>query len=243
MKARPILMNGDMVRAVMREIEQPGRGKTQTRRFVNPEPNPRISEKFPHPMVRDGRLFFCASRQDEYPMWEHPMFCPYGQPGDLLYVRETFGHGWSYGGGDPVVFYRATGDGWIGSDAFPPADVMNGRFGVSSGQPACSVSKNTKWTPSIHMPRWASRITLQITDVRVERLQDISEEDAVAEGIDYPTFAGRQPDDLPDVAPSDVFAKLWDSIYGTWAENPWVWVIEFKPILANVDDVLREQNA
>ena len=218
MKARPILMNGDMVRAVMREIEQPGSGKTQTRRVV---------KKKHLPFLKDILNGFLDGNWNQRPL-------PYGQPGDLLWVRETFGHGWNYGGGDPVVFYRSTGDGWIGSEAFPPADVMNGRFGVSSGQPACSVSKNTKWTPSIHMPRWASRITIQITDVRVERLQDISKEGALAEGV-------TAPDSSSTVRCA--FASLWESIYGNWHDNPWVWVIEFRPVLANVDDVLREQNA
>ena len=79
----------------------------------------------------------------------------------------------------------------------------------------------TKWTPSIHMPRWASRITLEITGVRVERLQDISEEDAISEGTPFPCggWVGG-------------YQKLWESIHGpgSWDLNPWVWVVEFKRV-------------
>jgi uncharacterized protein YhfF len=117
--------------------------------------------------------------------------CPYGQPGDRLWVRET----WAKAGeiGDETE-YRADND-----------DPTAG-----------------KWRPSIHMPRWASRITLEITAVRVERLQEISEADAMAEGVsDSANYSAR-----------DHFHRLWLEINGpeSWIKNPWVWIIEFKRV-------------
>lgn len=258
MKTKRILFQGDMVRAIL------GGRKTQTRRIVNPQFGP---DAEPEEMCavtpegwqtggHSGRWWDACEGNDE-----KAIFCLYGQPGDLLYVQETWAKGWNYGGGGPVVFYRATGDGWIGSERHPPADVMNGRFGTSSREPACSAPSNVKWTPSIHMPRWASRLALEITGVRVERVQDISEEDANAEGLKGLSKDGSltkyglpDADGLPGnddsgwhwaewcASPRDAFRKLWDSIneprgYG-WDANPWVWVIEFRAIQANVDDVL-----
>ena len=121
-----------------------------------------------------------------------------------------------------------------------------------------------KWTPSIHMPRWASRLTLEITDVRVERVQAITETGAEAEGCESDEYLERLEHfeccaprglDIPVIGPTmrGEFEYLWDSIYGStkslgfypgdlnWSRNPWVWVIEFKVIHANVDDVLKGQ--
>ena len=140
--------------------------------------------------------------------------CPYGQPGgDRLYVRETFGHFERNENFAPgcEVFYRADGE----SLAVEP------------------------WRPSIHMPRWASRITLEITGVRVERLQEISEADAKAEGADCLTWSGIEGTaaDLIDWPLKEVahphrngFAVLWESINGpeSWNANPWVWVVSFR---------------
>lgn len=101
-------------------------------------------------------------------------------------------------------------------------------------------ASDIRWTPSIHMPRWASRITLEITGVRIERLNSISQEDAQAEGMELtgwrPTYS--DPDSGGEVwTPYDNFAQLWESIYGeeSWKANPWVWVIEFK-VVPNVQD-------
>ncbi|ENO4066484.1 hypothetical protein ACPEMX_02020 [Klebsiella quasipneumoniae] len=137
----------------------------------------------------------------------HP--CPFGAVGDRIWVRETWN---KYGG---LLTYRADHD-WI--------DDMR-------KETVCTA----KWVPSIHMPRWASRILLEITDVRVERLNSISQEDAQAEGLELtgwrPTYS--DPDSGGEVmTPYDNFAELWSSIYGdeSWQANPWVWVIEFKRI-------------
>lgn len=125
------------------------------------------------------------------------MRCPYGQPGDRLWVRET----WAQFG--QVAIYRGT------SDYRPPGAGM--------------------WRPSIHMPRWASRITLEITGVRVERLQDISTDDAYNEGTaEWAAEATRNGNKWSNIVRA--YQGLWESINGpgSWDANPWVWVVEFK---------------
>lgn len=141
----------------------------------------------------------------------HP--CPFGHVGDRIWVRETF---------SPVPDHEEP----AGCSAILYAADGNGPYG--------------KWVPSIHMPRWASRLTLEITSVRVERLNSISQEDAQAEGMELtgsrPTYS--DPDSGGEVwTPYDNFAQLWESIYGeeSWQANPWVWVIEFK-VVPNVQD-------
>ena len=138
--------------------------------------------------------------QQDYvePYWVFPKICKYGAPGDLLWVRETW---------------------------FDP-QMDGGRVLYAADQP--EVHPIHRRRPSIHMPRWASRITLRITDVRVERLQDISEDDARAEGWPGPiTETG-----FPIASPLAWFANVWTSINGAGAceANPWVWVIEFERV-------------
>ncbi|ENR1383078.1 hypothetical protein ACETT8_004488 [Yersinia enterocolitica] len=176
--------------------------KTQTRRI--------ISEKTLH-------LFDVAASSGEC----HPLelrddrsqsyyleFCPLGKPGDQLWVRECFS--------DLEDF-----------DFFNPSvpDVISGYWYWADGNPEWG--NWTKPKPSIHMPRWASRINLLITGVRVERLNDISDVDAAAEGCAY--GKGNGEIDLA-VRPENHFPTLWASIYGaeSWQANPWVWVIEFE---------------
>jgi hypothetical protein len=206
MRERPILFSAPMVRAILE-----GR-KTMTRRVAKLKPWHRIEEK------EDG---------SHWPWMEidgadmgHWLPCPYGAPGDRLWVRETF-----Y---DPLdgqsVMYRADGE----------LDANLWDAGV-------------RWQPSIHMPRRASRITLEITAVRVERLQDISEADAIAEGLKRITKDGGATvkhgipdrDGLPgtddtgwpwrdwSADPCVAFRRLWESINGpgSWDANPWVWVV------------------
>ena len=132
--------------------------------------------------------------------------CPYGIPGGHLWVREA--HWWFKDEHDPVTGY------------YPPkltSDDVEYRADGDDGR--------TVWRPSIHMPRWASRITLEITGVRVERLHDISWGDAMAEGCPFPNMA--QGDD-----PRKWYADLWNSISGpgSWDANPFVWVVEFKRV-------------
>lgn len=131
---------------------------------------------------------------------------PHGKPGDRIWVRETWAR-YNIDQDSHDMAYRAT----------PPADWP----------------EEGRWRPSIHMPRWASRLMLEITGVRVERLNSISQDDAQAEGMELtgwrPTYS--DPDSGGEVwTPYDNFAQLWESIYGeeSWRSNPWVWVIEFK---------------
>lgn len=181
-KERPILFSGAMVRALLAGT------KTQTRRICKDQPAEIIKTNFSTSGYADG-----ANRI---------MVCPYGQPGERLWVRENFSkleHG--------TTVYQADA-GWI------PGAI--------------------KWKPSIHMPRVASRILLEIVSVRVERLQDISEADAVAEGIHASPALG-EPAYLDYingglVEPIKSYRSLWQKINGpdSWAANPWVWVVEFK---------------
>lgn len=193
MSERPILFSAPMVRAILE-----GR-KTQTRRIVKPQPPDdcapiRVGEF--HPTVIDrwgdeapGEPIFGAYDLNG----EWGVRCPYGQPGERLWVRETWRE---WGGTERRVDYRAT------TKVPRPADG---------------------WKPSIHMRRADSRITLEIVAVRVERLQAISRGDAMAEGCPFPNMAG-----LMD--PREWYEDLWRDINGpgSWAANPWVWVIEFK---------------
>ena len=140
------------------------------------------------------------ARQSFNPIARDEIVCPYGQRGDRLWVREAFHicpHHEDY-------FYRA-------DDENLPLKCK----------------AHTKWKPSIHMPRRASRITLEITSIRVERLQDISDADALAEGVDQTNTSIRG-------YAAERFKRLWSSINGadSWHSNPWVWVIEFKKVEA-----------
>lgn len=195
MRDRPILFNDEMVRAILE-----GR-KTQTRRVIKPQPEQ------PAP----GSYFDAYNGGPQWNWWaadnrqhlDQIIKCPFGKPGDRLWVRETFADeaGGTRNFPGEHIYYRADGDG---------VDLQGG----------C-------WKPSIHMPRWASRITLEITGVRVERLQEITLGDICKEGL-----ASSIYDFKPVQAGFLAFEELWESIYGpdSWDANPWVWVIEFKRI-------------
>ncbi|WP_210461723.1 morphogenetic protein [Pantoea ananatis] len=216
MKERPILLNAEMVRAVL-----DGR-KTQTRRMLTPRQLNMIDGA-----ASIGECYLLESgHQHENSQSYYREWCPLGVVGDRLWVRETFaGH---YIDDDQIQGIKDGRD--KASDLFEyRADYPNGAQAVEG------------WTPSIHMPRWASRITLEITGVRVERLNAISQEDAHAEGLELtgwrPTYS--DPDSGGEVmTPYDNFAELWSSIYGeeSWQANPWVWVIEFKKLETNHDN-------
>lgn len=222
MNARPILFSGEMVRALL-----DGR-KTQTRRIVKPQPETWFND--------DGEfgkhvgLLFQAGVADN-PAWlpieKLAERCPYGQPGDLLSVRETWGPGFTYGGEYPCVFYRAD-DG---------CRVKDGARTVAAGHVESRPPDSMRWKPSIHMPRWAFRLTLELTDVRVERLQDISEADAIAEG-----FAHKHADNGDVKRPASFqFRDLFYDINkrALCDYNPWVWALTFEVHRANVDELLK----
>lgn len=205
-KARPILFSGPMVRAIL-----DGRKKV-TRRPVKSALVDRLDPPRGQADVEAGYPF--VECEDGYV--SAVKICPYGQPGDRLWVRETFNRT-NPGGAEGVYYYRADG-------RFPAA-IGGDRF---SGREA--------WKPSIHMPRSASRILLEVTAVRVERLQDISEEQAEAEGVhrDMRMWFATDEGGPAFTWPQNAFEHLWRKINGTesWDANPWVWVVEFKRITA-----------
>lgn len=217
-KERPILFSGPMVRAIL-----DGR-KTQTRRAIDRMAGFQVKH-FDRSNTPGYDWHFRCQRG----MWQdmdHAEVlsrCPYGQSGDRLWVRETC---WSNGAD---VYYPAD----AGHKAFGASDEFYDRL-IKLHHYAGGFSQKV---PSIHMPRWASRITLEITGVRVERLQDISEADAMAEGIHKfhnMEMYGYDPKGTPGPmiggSAAEAFYHLWESINGpdSWAANPYVWVIEFK---------------
>ncbi|EAA7489358.1 hypothetical protein FZF39_003427 [Salmonella enterica] len=203
MKERGMIFNAEMVNAILS-----GR-KTQTRRPIKWK-----QTRFTEIAERDdGSLWPWAEDCERGgDIW---FACPYGEIGDRIWVRETF-RVHSRATDVATLVYRASvRNSWTEQTHRVPVAVCN--------KPATP----EKWTPSIHMPRWASRITLEITDVRVERLRGLSEEDAKSEGI-IPSAGGV----LPGWEYRINFRDLWMDIYGTdnWEANPWVWVIEFKRV-------------
>lgn len=220
MKERPILFSGAMVTAILE-----GR-KTQTRRVVKPV------RGYEHNDILKYGMPFAA---DPFAVWWHSsetdrvgclQECPYGKPGDRLWVRESwraFNPTFQQVGGSGV-FARMP----MRVYANPPIE------NESIIEFKADNSKGVGYKPSIHMPRWMSRITLEITNVRVERLNDISYDDTKAEGWGGYTNSLTPTDDPFEIAgnsPSTWFRKLWDHINGKkhpWESNPYVWVIEFK---------------
>jgi hypothetical protein len=216
MIARPTLFSGPMIRAL-----RDGR-KSQTRRICNPQPQLSSHHEPVRAESRGGGawVFMVHTDRPSYAFATGDMRCPYGQAGDLLWVRES--HSFLLeslsGGAAPV---------WCWADGNPPEGDYD------------------KIRPSIHMPRWASRLTLKITEVRVERLQSISSADAIAEGIAPSANVTTIDCATPD--PRLEYASLWDSLnfkrgFG-WGLNPWVWVLTFNVEKRNVDDVLSDAKA
>jgi hypothetical protein len=218
MKERPILFKGAMVRAIL------DGNKTQTRRIIecicnswhidrvlgdwglsvpphkwdgsDPEPLWRWTGK-KQPKAGDWVEVFQTEVDDHR---GGPISCPFGTVGDRLWVRET----WQFCDYD-------------GPGGYPKTDIVYRADGETD-------DKRHGWVPSIHMPRWASRITLEVTGVRVERLNEISESDAISEGVTLPN---------PELETYySGFKRLWQSINGpsSWSLNPWVWVIKFKRV-------------
>jgi len=209
MKERPIIMNAESVRAII------GGRKTQTRRVIKPQP------------PKGGRVSWLSKDTEtkmalDWAWWDaldrigKCVNCPYGQPGDLLWLRET---------------WATTGN----FDNYKPSELPLSHFSAESHLVYRATAKNSepyyKWRPSIYMPRWASRITLRVTDVRVERVQEISQEDARAEGCE-PWHPKSNIPFRPEGSYRNAFHKLWDEINAergySWSSNPWVWVVDFQ---------------
>ena len=213
MKERPIIFNGDMVRAVL------SGQKTQTRRPVKPQP---IFKDLASPPR------WCWSGKGHTVKWVDRISplgmtgdCHFGQPGDHLWVKETF--------------YR-----YYPSETWPEPKALYKADGITLCDKD-SEGKKQRWTPSTHMPRSLSRIILEITDIRVERVQNITSDGAIAEGayevrkvgddIAHATWTMDGLDWRYDT-PREAFAATWDSLYAArglgWDVNPWVWVVTFK---------------
>ena len=237
-----MIFNGEMVRAIL-----DGR-KTQTRRIMKVQPSdgfhpthngydldlnahwytPGVVDKNGYLQPAKKEVFGVADENEGYT-------CPFGAVGDRIWVRETF-QGPLIPEDELSEFLGANPDKFespayceYASDGGPRPEYVDADDNTRHG-----------WRPAIHMPRWASRLTLEIIGVRVERLNSISQEDAQAEGMELtgwrPTYS--DPDSGGEVwTPYDNFAQLWESIYGeeSWKANPWVWVIEFK-VVPNVQD-------
>ncbi|EOF9229572.1 hypothetical protein ACV1EX_18330 [Klebsiella pneumoniae] len=246
MKERGMIFNGEMVRAIL-----DGR-KTQTRRIMKLQPKPSksrpgdfwFSSKKLESMVHVSDLAPGNSPIADYHLFIQEHCCPFGAVGDRIWVRETWGvvsheldedgriRPWTPDRPATVIHEMPFGNGYYSGHAIYAADgdfTWGDDDGYEDGR-SC-------WKPSIHMPRAASRILLEITDVRVERLNAISEEDARAEGIiDGGCLNCGEPEPCgcanPEPDATDAFAYLWKSIYGqeSWNADPWVWVIEFKRV-------------
>jgi len=231
MQTKPILMSGPLVRALLDGT------KTQTRRVMKPQPDDLEGEPVYHDAAegphwypptkigRDGTEYpgdevFGISHVDG----EWGVSCPY-QPGMYLWVRETW-----------QIFERF-------------ADCATIRYRASEGRSNTELEERrsvslardydtSKWRPSIHMPRWASRLTLYVTDVRAERLQGIGDTDIRSEGFGLDGDAVAWGADL-----RGEFADLWNSLHSEqhqWNANPWVWVVTFTVHHCNVDTLVRE---
>jgi hypothetical protein len=212
MKERPILFNSEMVRAIL-----DGR-KTMTRRVIKfPERAYTPDLSWIASVNPDGAGGWVAwgpmPVSDEFSINAYPdgggIKCPYGQPGDLLWVRETWAHKSEW----TKPAYKA--------DWKTPDHAIK--------------TMGAKWKPSIHMPRWASRITLRVLDVRVERVQEITEADAHHEGWFYQNHPlDKRYDPVTMDTARQWFLGLWDSINAKrgypWDSNPWVWVVSFEVV-------------
>jgi len=217
MRERPIIFSAPMVRAILE-----GR-KTQTRRVAKPQP----SFEETRPWIAAGRwqwppmvCAFSGFKHEAAPqelLEAMATLSPFGAVGDRLWVRECFSYRehdlQAFSDLEPLIWYWADG-------------AITGQWDF------------TKPKPSIHMPRWASRITLEITDVRVERVQEITHRDALAEGVEYDVSK-------EDGAPVPRFAALWQTLNGPrgygWGSNPWVWVLSFRVVDAVLPDAQGER--
>jgi len=259
MRERPILFNGDMVRAIL------AGQKSQTRRVVKPQP----------PTPEDVRALagidYCwlppswpgaQHHRVGGPVWavrklmgqEPEIVCPFGQPGDRLWVRESFrigedlGEDWEDGidVGDRFPIYQADGEhgryGVVPLEWDPPRNARE----VHNSEGTAEHWRSFGPIPSIHMPRWACRLVLEITAVRVERLHQIGHSDALSEGYHlievapgYDLKYSADPITWAEIVegnadayndPRHAFRDQWTSTGGDWDSNPWVWVIEFKRV-------------
>lgn len=226
MKERPIIFSGEMVKAILDSK------KTMTRRLIKFKDFTTDSITPLHIELVEGR--YCLFNERNGWLVGYPK-CPYGKVGDRLWVREI----WIQGYDDPLI--ESEGDDENAVSIIYKADGKE-EYRTCSAETAenwgdfSADSEMVGFKSPIHMPRWASRILLEITDIRVERLNDISEEDAIKEGMP-PSHASIDRISMQHGFNSfsqSCFAQLWDSLNDKkgyqWSSNPWVWVIEFKKV-------------
>jgi hypothetical protein len=228
-RERPILFSGPMVKAILE-----GR-KTETRRIIKPQPywmpgrpdwQPPNPDQWGWDPNQDHHHIWRADEdpnQGDWGPWMRSM-CLFGQPGDRLWVRETARLSSMSGYGGEITHVRL-------EYRVPDRDHVRVR---EFKQPDPGHYDFDRWTPSIHMPRWASRLTLEITAIRVERLQEISLDSVIAEGIE-PVQDGPHANQYWREETGAKFIDLWDKINGqrsgcSWEANPFVWVIGFRRI-------------
>lgn len=217
-QTKPIPFSAPMVQALLREIRTPGTGKTQTRRFMKVMGHKSITEFGPSDTkgydwhFRDSEMRWHDFRRDDL-MKRSPY-----QVGQLRWVREHWRTLHTF-------------------DCLKPSDLPDDFSKITFE--ADPENRNPLWAfgrfrHGMHMPRWASRITLEVTDVTPQRLQDISRGDCMSEGCPFPNMA-KGPN------PRDWFSDLWKSINGpeSWDRNDWVWAVSFKPHLINVDEFIK----
>lgn len=225
---RPILFNAEMVNAIL-----DGR-KSQTRRIITPQPEFKEGTGFHW----KGAMYGIGSNYAETVRNFTNFSCPIGRVGDRLWVRETFAPVNLYG--EIALAYKADSDvvRVVENESFQDDDETINyddprleKYSFSAWADDVLSGTEGNWKPSIHMPRWASRILLEITNVRVEHLQNISNEDAKAEGFDYSTHPSAIEMGYAIGARTN-FRHTWEQIYGAnaWNKNPWVWVVEFKKL-------------
>lgn len=232
MADRPILFSAPMVRAILREIENPGTGKTQTRRIIKPQP------------TASGTVTL-GDRVIEAAEWQirEGKFVRINE-GDRLYVREAWRVSRMHDQVAPrdlkprtmTVFFEAGGS-IANQDA--PGDWKPAVWPEIGERPDWA----GKFRQAMHMPRWASRITLEVTEVRVQRLQSISETDARAEGGYRSGVLWLFDGNHADGTARGAFASFWEELNGArglgWDANPWVAAYTFRPILGNIDQIAR----
>jgi hypothetical protein len=225
MKERPIIFSTEMVKAILEGQ------KTKTRRPIKPR-KPFLLQCLYYGIHPGGGYW--GSDVDPFTnnipfADDHGFYCPYGQVGDGLWVRET----WNYLVARPVWFGPGEDDWDYDSEECDYIPKAQDNTAGTICYYADDRDQCKWWRPSIHMPRWASRIDLEITDIRVEPLREINEVDAIAEGCSLPEEYSELLKTMFKQPHRQVFIDMWNELFGKkypWDTNPWVWVIEFKRI-------------